>query len=385
MAERVVLHVGAMKSGTTYIQSLLFANQATLADQGILVPGDTWWDQVNGVFDVLGRLKQGRIDVSGSWQRLLDEIEPWSGTAVVSMEFLGPIPPAKIAAVVDTLRPAQVSVVLSARDLNRSIAAMWQETIQNGRWWTWESYLDGVERARPRPERTPEDVTEAGRTFWRQQNTVRLARHWRQAEVDDFRFLTVAPPGSPPELLGRRFGEVVGFDASTLVPGPKSNTSMDAAAAEALRRTNAFLAQEGLEFPLGSGLRKNRLAKMVLAGRSRRDLMIGLPVSEWVVEHARAMVASFQELGVELVGEWSDLDPAPVPGIDPRTVADDEVIQAAEEGLGGLAPVLRRKLGDEWDAFDGDAVGGDPVDAAVGRLASALARAIRAEHATSTS
>ena len=382
MAERVVLHVGAMKSGTTYVQSLLFANQAALAEQGILVPGRTWWDQVNGVFDVLGRRKQGHIDVSGSWRRLLDEIEPWAGTAVVSMEFLGPISPAKISAVVDSLRPARVSVVLSARDLNRSIAAMWQETIQNGRWWTWASYLDGVERARPRPGRTPDDVTEAGRTFWRQQNTVRLTRNWLQGDADDFTFLTVAAPGSPPGLLGRRFGELVGFDASNLVPGPRANTSMDAAAAEALRRTNDLLAQEGLTFPLGSGLRKNRLAKTVLAGRSRPDLKIGLPVSDWVVEHAGVMVTSLQELGVALAGDWADLDPVPVPGMVPGTVAADEVRQAAEEGMRGLRPVLRRRLGDDWDASDLDISGREPSDAAVGRLASALARAIRAENAS---
>jgi hypothetical protein len=381
MAKRVVLHVGAMKSGTSYIQSLLFANQATLADQGVLVPGGSWTDQVNGVVDVLGREPNAGVDVTGSWRRLLDEIGAWAGTAVVSMEFLGPITPAKIATVVDSLRPARVSVVLSARDLNRSIAAMWQETVQNGRWWTWASYLDGVERARPRPGRTPEDVTEAGRTFWRQQNTVRLSRNWLKAEVDDFTLLTVAPPGSPSGLLGRRFGEVVGFDAETLVPGPRANTSVDAASAEALRRMNALLAQEGLEFPLGATLRKARLAKTVLAGRSRRDLMIGLPVTDWVVEHARVMVAALQDLGVALVGEWRDLDPAPVPGIDPGTVAADEVLQAAEEGLRGIAPVLRRRLGDDWDVLDEDRPGHDPVDAAVGRLATALASAIRAETA----
>jgi hypothetical protein len=378
MAKRVVLHVGAMKSGTSYIQSLLFANQANLADQGVLVPGTTWQDQVKGVTDVLGRLKGEDGDTTGSWRRLLDEMGAWDGTAVVSMEFLGPIAPAKIATVVDSLRPAQVSVVLSARDLNRSIAAMWQETIQNGHSWTWATYLDGVERGRPRAGRSPRDLTEAGRRFWRQQNTVRLSRHWLQADVDDFTFLTVAPPGSPSGLLARRFGQVVGFDASTLSSGPRANTSVDAAAAEALRRTNALLAEEGLVFPLGSGLRKRHLAKTVLAGRTRRpDLMIGLPVSDWVVEHARAMVAALQELDVDLAGDWSDLDPAPVPGIDPGTVPAAEVVKAAEDGLRGLERVLRRRLGDDWDAFDATAL--DPVDAAVGRLATALARGIRAE------
>jgi hypothetical protein len=379
MAERVVLHVGAMKSGTSYVQSRLFASKAPLAEQGVLVPGRGWSDQVSGVVDVLGRLRNGREEVTGAWRSLLEEMDAWQGTAVISMEFLGPIAPDKIAAVVAGLRPARVSVVLTARDLNRSIAAMWQETVQNGRWWTWGDYLDGVERARPRPGRTRSDVTEAGRTFWRQQNTVRLSRHWRSAEgVDDFTFVTLPPPDGPSGLLGERFGEVVGFDATTLLPGPRANTSVDAAAAEVLRRANGLLAAEGLEFPLGAGLRKQRLAKVVLAARDRPDLKIGLPVQDWVVEHSQRMVETLRTMGVDLVGDWADLDPVPVPGMDPSTVSDDDVVAAAEEGLRGLAPTLREQLGDDWDDPGPDGAGDDPVDVAVGRLARVLARAIRA-------
>jgi hypothetical protein len=69
-----------------------------------------------------------------------------------------------------------------------------------------------------------------------------------------------------------------------------------------------------------------------------------------------------------------------VPGIDPGTVPAAEVVEAAEDGLRGLERLLRRRLGDDWDAFD--TTGLDPVDAAVGRLATALARAIRAESAS---
>jgi hypothetical protein len=83
-------------------------------------------------------------------------------------------------------------------------------------------------------------------------------------------------------------------------------------------------------------------------------------------------------MGVDLVGDWADLDPVPVPGMDPTTVSDDEVVAAAEEGLRGLAPALREQLGDDWDSPGPGTPGGDPVDVAVGRLARVLARAIRA-------
>jgi hypothetical protein len=55
MARRVVLHVGAMKSGTSYLQRLLMENRELLGERGVLLPGQSWRDQVRGVVDVLDR------------------------------------------------------------------------------------------------------------------------------------------------------------------------------------------------------------------------------------------------------------------------------------------------------------------------------------------
>ena len=41
MAERVVVHIGLMKSGTTFLQGRLDANREQLAAQGVLFPGPT--------------------------------------------------------------------------------------------------------------------------------------------------------------------------------------------------------------------------------------------------------------------------------------------------------------------------------------------------------
>ncbi len=371
MAERVVLHVGAMKSGTSYIQAQLFANKDALLQQGVVVPGQHWGNQVTGVLDVLGKLRFGRESVTGDWQRLLDEIDASPGTAVVSMEFLGPVRPAKIADVVDSLQGHRVSVVLTARDLNRSIAAMWQETIQNGRWWTWEEYLAAVEQARPRDDRSDDDISKAGRTFWRQQNTVRMSRAWsRPAGVADYAFITVPAPGAPPELLMERFGQVVGFDPAGLEPGPRANASVGAASAQMLRRVNVRLAKAGLEFPLGANLRKHRLAKNVLSSRASSEPKIGLPVAEWVTAYAEHMVATLQTLDLDLVGDWSDLEPVAVPGVDPGQVSEAEIQAAAAAGLEGLRPFLEPRLDGGWPA-------GSTERSAVDSLADVMERGIR--------
>lgn len=39
MARTVFIHVGAPKTGTTYLQDTLWANRETLSNDGVLIPG----------------------------------------------------------------------------------------------------------------------------------------------------------------------------------------------------------------------------------------------------------------------------------------------------------------------------------------------------------
>ena len=333
MAERVVLHVGAMKSGTSYLQSLLFANKDALAERGVLVAGRTRAEQVRAVRDVLGHEAQAFGDPSGTWPRLVEEIEAYAGTAVVSMEFLGPAAPHKVGQVLETFE--QVTVVVTARDLNRNLAAMWQETVQNGRSWTMADYLRGAELARPRRQRSDEDVTAAGRTFWRQQNLVRICRNWSAAGTR-LAVVTVPPPGAPRGVLRDRFLSVLGTGAEGLAEPRIANESIGAASAEVLRRLNELLDSQGLPFPAGQHVRKTVLAKRLMAARKAQEPPIGLPVAGWVEEYAATMVARMTALDLELVGDWADLRPVEVPGVDPAGVAGTEVTEAALAALAGV-------------------------------------------------
>ncbi|HQR26619.1 MAG TPA: hypothetical protein PLP61_06215 [Nocardioides sp.] len=328
MAARVTLHVGLMKSGTTFIQGLLYANRQRLADRGVLVPGEHWGEQVDAVKDVL-RPQEG----SGAWSRLTREIAAWPGDAVVSMEFLGPAKPRALQRVVRSLRPARVEVVVSVRDLNRSIVALWQETIQNGRWWTWEEYVAGVRAVRPDSADGP--LTEAGRTFWRQQHAARVCAAWAEV-ADACTLVTVPPPGADRNTLTARFGEAAGFPVEGLVPPTQGNESIGAASTLALRRMNELLAERGLPFPQGSRIRKQVLAKQVMAAQRDAEPRIGLPVEDWVRATAGWMTGELSRSGVRLVGEWGDLEPVAVPGIDPATVPPAAVAEAAAGGLAGL-------------------------------------------------
>ncbi len=319
-----------MKSGTSYLQSRLFANRRRLLDRGVLVPGRRWADQIHAYRSLVR-------DDGLAWERQATEMLSFDGTSVVSMEFLGHLRPPAVERAVATLADAdELRIIVTARDLNRNLPAMWQETIQNGETWTWQEYLAGAETWRPE-HRRPEDVTPAGRNFWSQQNLYRTCRTWsRKARPGRLTLITVPAPGAPRDLLWERFCGVVGVDPSGLRDPRGANESIGAASALMLRRLNELLEAEGLSRKDGIILRKRHLAKQILGARKAEEPTIGLPVAPWVEQQSREVRKRLKKLRMDVVGDLDELDPVPVPGIDPATIDEAEVTRAALAGLAGL-------------------------------------------------
>lgn len=325
MSGVVVLHVGLMKSGTTFVQQQLFAQRDLLESAGVLLPGRSWGAQVSGVSSVLGRA----VDPT-PWEQLTAAATAHEGRSVISVELLGPARPRLRERIVASLRPCRVEVVVTARDLNRAVVSLWQEKVQNGSSWAWPDYLDGVRDACP--PNPPE--TEAGRTFWRQQDLRRITAAWAGV-ADRLTVVTVPPPGAPQGVLLDRFAQAAGIPALPVVE-TFGNESLGLASVLALREVNEILASRGVVFPRGRALRKRVLAKQVLAARRREEPRLGLDVPPWLADAAAAQTERVRALDVDLVGDWADLVPVPVPGVGVEAVPADEVRRAAVAGLAGL-------------------------------------------------
>jgi hypothetical protein len=338
MAERVVLHVGTMKSGTSYLQGLLFAEKARLVETGVVVPGEVWTDQARAVRQAVAGRRAGPKD---RWEALVGEIGSAPGTAAVSMEYLGPSRPKTIRAIVEALGAAQVSVVVTARDLNRTLVSMWQETIQNGRTWTWAAYVADAEAKQPTDNPAALDRSTPGGTFWRQQDLVRMVSEWSGVVGgDNVVLVTVPRPGAPATRLAERFEEATGLGLDAQREVPTANESLGLASLLVLRRVNELLNEDGLEFPAGQGLRKRMLAKTVLAARRQDEPALGLVTPPWVREQSDRTARLLRDAGVRLVGDWADLEPVDVPGIEPEQVPTEAVHDAAVAGLAGLIAAL---------------------------------------------
>ena len=82
-SRKVTLHIGAMKTGTTYVQRMLGTNAKVLAEQGITYP-KPWSDQVEAVRDAL-KLQGGshRGSIEGRWDLMVNRLNTTDGDRAI--------------------------------------------------------------------------------------------------------------------------------------------------------------------------------------------------------------------------------------------------------------------------------------------------------------
>src|SRR3954451_19660102 len=113
------VHIGAPKSGTTYLQKALWDNRAALRDRGVLYPGETFASHAHAVLDLTRQRFFGHEDpaIPGAWDRMVEQIRAWNGTAIISQELLSPARPDVIERALTSLAFSEVHLVYTARDL----------------------------------------------------------------------------------------------------------------------------------------------------------------------------------------------------------------------------------------------------------------------------
>lgn len=327
MAERLVLHIGSMKSGTSFIQNVLGDNKERLAEQGVLFAGPRWKFQVKAVQDLIGRggAEQEPLEPDGPWRTLADEINAWSGTAVVSMEFLGPRSPDKIRLIRESFPDTEVEAVLTCRDLGRNIPAMWLESTQNGSVTGWGDYLDAV--------RTEDRKTPAGRNFWRHQAIPAIAKRWADGLDGALTLVTVPQKGAPSSLLWERFAGILGVAPDGVDLDVRANPSIGLATALVLLDLNRQLRAADGTLPRHYDMYvKHHLAKRGLVARQGDEPRLGLD-EDWVRKRGEQQVKRLRADGHRVVGDLDELRPRPVPGVHADEVSPEDRLAAAVDGL----------------------------------------------------
>ncbi|MBS44799.1 MAG: hypothetical protein CMH83_16865 [Nocardioides sp.] len=298
MARRVHLHVGLPKTGTTYLQTIMWHNRALLRERGLLYPGRRRLDHYNAWQQVRREGRGKPVPRKGAWTRLSDQLGRWSGDGLVSHEFFSMATPEEAARVVADLAPAEVHVVVTARAYVRQWPAMWQEALKMHYDASFDQFM-----ADARTDRLK------GAWGWASQDLPAVLERWEYAVGRErVHLVTVPAPGSPRSLLWDRWREVLdlddtGFEMDVHYP----NESLGAPQAALMRRMKPQLTA-----PLTDGPTKHRWVRRYLGHEvlvpQRGARFLPRPDDRaWLVGRAQEAVDAITERGYPMVGDLDDL------------------------------------------------------------------------------
>lgn len=371
----VYMHVGAPKTGTTFVQHLLRRNKRALANDGVCYPGERRQSHYWAALDLRETTFKNYPDpnISGAWPRLVEQIRRWDGpAAIIDHELFGRATPEHIDRALSDLSFADVHVIYSVRDLARQLPAAWQEKIKNGATLSFADFLDSV--------RYPGDGPSAGQHFWEAHDFAQVLERWAGAlPPDRVHVVTVPPPGTSDSSLWERFAAAAGLDPDRYhTEGLKTNASLGAAEAGALRKLNLAADDKNIDWPAYAGSVKGLLGHHVLADRPGRH-PIELPVEDysWVRAHAQETVRTLKDARYNVVGDLTDLLPSGPSEVHSAASVDgvpvEEQLDAAAEAMAALLERITR-LRQRAERAENRA------QALKGRRNRALARAQRAEN-----
>jgi hypothetical protein len=335
VARRVFFHIGLPKTGTTYLQTLMWTNREELRRQGVLLPGKSGRQHLwaSGVVRQDPNLERRSPQAVHAWDLLVQEVNAWPGTAVFSHEFFAAASAEQAARAASVLDGAEVHVVVTARDTLSLVTARWQEYVKNGATVPIDDY----------PE--TEDTDPVDEWDWGTLDLSDVLARWGAfLPSDHVHVLTLPRPEEPRETLWLRFADLVGIDPSSCGTAESvQNESLGVVEVELLRRVNPALSDFRSPQDRGNWIR-GYLAQGKLVPRGGVRFW---PSDERVAElcaRGNRIADEVAAAGYHVIGDAGDLRPPVVvpPRRHPDSVTDAELVDAAAEVIAAMLSDVRR-------------------------------------------
>lgn len=358
MAERLLLHIGTQKSGTTYLQRVLARLSGELKRDGVLYPTRLQgrreiYNHEAAAYGLLGTASFPWVPASraegqtSAWQRLCRKVQDWDGTAIVSGEALSVIDSRAARRLVEALGVANTHVIITARDLGRVLPSSWQQHIRNGRSTSFTSYLQ--QQADRRGEGPARDLLlrwddDPDQTFWRAYAIGGLVERWAPL-ARTVSVVTVPRRGAAPDELWHRFRRALDLgpvlpETPPAIDDLAANVGLTEPEVLVLAALNRQVDATKADSPDMRALRA-RIVRDAFAPRADRGTPVRIPdswvprVSAWADED----LAILRSTSALLVGPESDLVVEAPSGGGSEPPRADEVARAAGAALAYVAGI----------------------------------------------
>jgi hypothetical protein len=343
---RVFLHIGEPKTGTTFLQQVMWRNRSELAAQGVVLPGHHPQDHYRASQDLRGIPKLASDPAgswSGEWEILARQAQQAPQVAVISHELFSAADEPEAERAVRSLQPAEVHVVLTVRDMATLLPAEWQETVKHRNARGFQDWLEDV------IDRESYSADRRQWWFWRVHDTRAILDIWaRYVPAERIHVITTPPRGSDNGLLWQRFASLLDVDpASVDITRARANTSLGLPEIEFLRRLNDVLPDEVPDWFYMWNV-KEAVAHRALAARPRDGRLV-LPAdrNDWARKQAETLITALGESSYDLVGALDELRPGPAAEptepSDPAEQPAERVLDAAVHAASALVVNQYRK------------------------------------------
>ncbi len=345
MTRVVHLHIGAPKTGTTYIQTRLGRNTRTLADHGVHFPSTSRLarpelSQFRAALDLTEQDWGGSAGhADGAWDALIRRTRRLDGNVIISHEILAPAQPRMIERAMRDLSGSEVHIVYSARDLARQLAAAWQESVKQGRAWTFRKFL---RRSR------------MGKPFMMQAFDIPdVLSSWGIAVPPERIHLVVVPAQQHPGTdqvgtLWDRMCQALDIDpAWAPLDSEAINKSLGVAETQVLRQLNQALGRKVAREGDYDELLRRMVADGTLFDNRSAPVTLRPDNYDWVEERTERALEWIEASGIDVVGDVDELRPQrPGPETawhNPDRVKKQAITRAAVGALGSMTAEAARR------------------------------------------
>jgi hypothetical protein len=335
---------------------VLWGAERQLAKDGWLLPGSGHREHLWAALDLQERphLERRHPDAPGAMGRLVAEAGRHRGPAVITHEFLCGAGREQAARLVESLAPAEVHVVVTARDTLGMLTAGWAEYVKNG----------GTEAfATLRGEALERGLDGAPEFGWRTWDLAGVLRRWgRHVAPEHVHVVPMPAAGSPSDQHWRNLAGVLGLDPDRYdVPAAPANPALGVTQVELLRRINPHLTGAGGEFRKAvdrGGWIRGYLAEQHLVAQGGERLRADEAQVAECRERADRAVGIIERRGYQVVGGAEGLARLRVPDDvatrpRPDEVGDRELVDAASTLVAAMLADVRRLSRDNPDMSQG--------------------------------
>ena len=323
MAERVFVHGGPPKTGTTYLQSVLWSNRPALREAGVLVPGRTPFDH-NLLAD---HARRDRPDSRAErvWHRVVARVNAWPGTAVLSNEWFSLAGTERAARALEAFPGAETHVVATARDFLGVAPAAWQERLKLGHAASLADFVASLDAP--------------GRWSWSTLDAAKVLDRWGASlPTQRVHVVTVPSRSASPYALWDRFAEVCGIPDGSCDPSvATANESVGAESARLLQLLGKRL-RDAVDADVDDWTEqyvwlRQFLGHGLLVPRGGSRIALRNHEVRRIRRRTRSCVEALRVAGYHVAGDLADLSSARVPrgAVHPEEVSDSALLDVASD------------------------------------------------------